>query len=188
MSTTCHLSKFEGCDFSDPQLYRSTVGALRYLGFTRPDIAYNIHHVRKYKHQPKEPHWQAVKRILEYLKHTISYGLCFSSQIDHSLRSFSNADWASEKDDRRSVGAYCVFHSHNLISWSCKQQQMVICSSTESEFKSLSNIAVEIRWFQFVLRDLHFTLLHCPKLWCDNIGATYISSNPIFMLRLSILK
>ncbi|KAF5480584.1 hypothetical protein F2P56_001320, partial [Juglans regia] len=102
MATTCHLSKFEGVDFNDPQLYRSTVGALHYLGFTHPDIAYSVHRVSKFMHQPKEPHWQAVKRILRYLKHTISFGLHFSRQINKALHSFSDADWAGDSDDRRS--------------------------------------------------------------------------------------
>lgn len=64
MSITCSLSKFEGHDFSDPQLYRSTIGALHYLGFTRLDIAFAVHRVSKFMHQPKDTHWQAVKRIL----------------------------------------------------------------------------------------------------------------------------
>ena len=92
MSTTCHLSKIEGADFSDPQLYRSTVGALHYLGFTRPDIAFAVHRVSKFMHQLKDPHWQAIKRILRYLKNTMDYGLHFISLSDHSLHAYSDAD------------------------------------------------------------------------------------------------
>jgi hypothetical protein len=148
------LSKFEGADFFDPQLYRSTVGALHYLGFTRPDIAFAVHRVSKFMHLPKDPHWQAVKRILRYLKHTVSYGLHFKSLSDHSLHAYSDADWAADKDDRRSIRAYCIFHGSNLISWSCKQQQTVARSSTESEYKSLSNTAAELHWIQSILHDL----------------------------------
>jgi hypothetical protein len=60
MSTNCTLSKFEGIDFDDPYLYRSTIGALHYLGFTLPDIAFAVHKVSKFMHQPKDVHWQAV--------------------------------------------------------------------------------------------------------------------------------
>jgi len=138
---TCNLSKFEGADFSDPQLYRSTIAALHYLGFTRLDIAFAVHRVSKFMHQPKDPHWQAIKRILRYLKHTVDYDLHFISLSYHSLNAYSDADWADDKDDRHSIGAYCIFHSSNLISWSCKQQQTVAHSNTESEYKSLSNTA-----------------------------------------------
>lgn len=43
MSTTCALSKYAGTNFSNPQLYKSTVGALHYLGFTRLDIAFAVY-------------------------------------------------------------------------------------------------------------------------------------------------
>ncbi|KAF5468810.1 hypothetical protein F2P56_012930 [Juglans regia] len=144
MSTTCTLSKFDGTDFQDQQLYRSTVGALHYLSFTRPDIAFAVHRVSKFMQQPKDIHWQAVKRILWYLKSTVGYALHFHNNLDHSFQGFSDADWAADKDDRCSVGAYCIFHGSNLISWSCKQQPTVARSSTESEYKSLSNTAAEI--------------------------------------------
>jgi hypothetical protein len=180
---TCNLSKFEGADFSNPQLYKSTIVALHYLGFTRLDITFAVHRVSKFMHQPKDPHWQAVKRILRYLKHTVDYGLHFTSLSYHSLNVYSDADWAADKDDRHSIRAYCIFHSSNLINWSCKQQQTVARSNTESEYKSLSNTATELHWIQSILHDLRFPLPTSPKLWCDNIGATYLSSNPIFHAR-----
>ena len=100
MSTTCALSKYDGTDFSDPQLYRSTVGALHYLGFTRPNIAFAVHRVSKIMHQQEDIHWQAVKRILRYLKFTVGSTLHFHSNSDHSLQGFSDAEWAADKDDR----------------------------------------------------------------------------------------
>lgn len=85
MSTTCTLSKYDGKDFSDPQLYRSTVDYLHYLDFTRPDIAFVVHRVSEFMHQPKEVYWQAVKQILRYLKFTIGYALHFLHNSIHSL-------------------------------------------------------------------------------------------------------
>jgi hypothetical protein len=107
----------------------------------------------------------------------------FKSLSDHSLHAYSDADWVAKKDDRRNIGVYCIFHGFNLISWSCKQQQTVTRSSTESEYKSLSNTAVELHWIQSILHDLQFPLPTSPRLWCDNIGATYLSFNPIFHAR-----
>jgi histone deacetylase 1/2 len=75
MSTSLPLSKFVGVAFHDPSLFRSIVGGLQYLSFTRPDIAFAIHKVSEFMHNPMEMHWAVVRRILRYLKHTISHSL-----------------------------------------------------------------------------------------------------------------
>lgn len=183
MSTTCDLSKYDGKDLSDPHLYRSTVGALHCLSFIRPDIACAMLRVSKFMHQPKEIHWQAIKRILKYLKFTVSYALHFLNNSNHSLQGFNDVDWAADKYDRRSVGAYCIFHGSNLISWSCKKQWTIAHSNNELDYKALSNTTVELRWIQSILNDLRLPLVTSPRLWCDNIGATYLSSNLVFHSR-----
>jgi histone deacetylase 1/2 len=116
MSTTVALTTIDTEAFDDPTLYRSIIGGLHYLSFTRPDIAFAVHHVSKFMHQPKQSHWICVKRILRYLKHSISYCLLLSCSSSFTFQPFSDADWAGDTDDRRSVGAYCVFLGSNLIS------------------------------------------------------------------------
>jgi hypothetical protein len=71
----------------------------------------------------------------------------------------------------------------NLISWSCKKQATVARSSTEAEYKALVNAAVEVKWFQSLLHELGHSFSSSPVLWCDNIGATYLSTNPVFHAR-----
>nr|GEY27611.1 mitochondrial outer membrane protein porin of 34 kDa-like [Tanacetum cinerariifolium] len=48
----------------DPTLYRILVGALQYLTFTRPDIVYVVQQVYPYIHDPREPHFSTLERIL----------------------------------------------------------------------------------------------------------------------------
>ncbi|VVA35516.1 PREDICTED: Retrovirus-related Pol poly from, partial [Prunus dulcis] len=60
---------------SDPTFYRSTVGALQYLTWTRPDLAFAVNQVCQHMHNPRESHLAAVKRILRYLKGTLHLGL-----------------------------------------------------------------------------------------------------------------
>jgi hypothetical protein len=71
----------------------------------------------------------------------------------------------------------------NLISWSCRKQATVARSSTEAKYKSLANAAAEIIWINSVLKELGLTPIRPPILWCDNIGATYLTSNPIYHAR-----
>jgi hypothetical protein len=71
----------------------------------------------------------------------------------------------------------------NLISWSCKQQPTMAKSSIKTEYKAIANAAAKLTWFKSILLELGLPPLHSPILWCDNIGATYLISNPIFHAR-----
>ena len=116
ISSTHTLSQFVGDAFDDPTLYRSIVGALQYLAITRLDIFFTVNKVCQFMHCPTIPHWTVVKRILRYLKNTIHHGLLLRRSSSLSLNAYSDADWASCLDDRKSIGVFCIFLGPNLIS------------------------------------------------------------------------
>jgi hypothetical protein len=167
----------------DPSLYRSTVGSLQYLSLTRPDLSFVVNRVCQFMHRPLKPHWQAIKRILRYLQHTVSHGLLLHRSSSNDLQAYSDADWAGCPDDRHSTGAYCVFLGSNLVSWSSRKQPTVSRSSTEAEYKAVANTTAELLWIQALLHKLGVRISSPPSLWCDNIGATYMSVNPVFHSR-----
>ncbi|CAL9029103.1 unnamed protein product [Prunus brigantina] len=184
--TPCHpnhkLLKDGSLPYSDPAHYRSIVGALQYLTFTRPDIAYAVHQVCQFMHTPLDTHYLAVKRILRYLKGTMSHGLLYKKgSLD--MTAFTDADWAGDPNDRRSTTGFVIFLGTNPISWSSKKQQSVSRSSTEVEYRAMALIAAKIVWLQQLLTDLHCPLVKKPVLGCDNISAMALSSNHVLHSR-----
>lgn len=91
---------------------------------------------------------------------------------------YSDADWASNVDDRRSVAAYCVFIGNNLVSWSSKKQTVVARLSTESEYRALAHTAAEIAWIHQLLTELSIPQTVKLVIWCDNISAGALATNP----------
>lgn len=90
----------DGVPYNNPALYRSVVGALQHLTFTRPDISFAVHQVCQFMHNPMESHFTAVKWILRYLKGTSNLGIHYGNG-DSNVKAFSDADWVGDPNDRR---------------------------------------------------------------------------------------
>ncbi|XP_026444178.1 uncharacterized protein LOC113344420 [Papaver somniferum] len=155
MDASTKLSKTDGDLLDNPTEYISLVGALHYLTWTMPDIAFAVNLVCQHMKHPRTSHLVAAKRILRYIKGTLRFGLTFSKGTSFLL-GFSDADWAGNVDDRRSTGGYCVFLGSNIISWSSNKQTTVARSSTEAEYRTLTHNAAEMVWICYILQDLHF--------------------------------
>jgi histone deacetylase 1/2 len=178
------MTKSQGTPLKDPTVYRSIVGALQYLTFSRPDIAYAVNTVCQFMTSPTDVHYAAVKRILRYLQGTLQKGLFFSSTgaLNNSvhIKAFCDADWAGEVIQRRSTTGFVVYLGLCPVSWQSKKQGTVSRSSTESEYRSLANTAAEISWLRHLLCDLKVQVPRAPLLKCDNLSAIALASNPVF--------
>ena len=96
--------------------YASAVGSLMYAMLcTRPDICFAVGMVSRYQSNLGPIHWQAVKRIFRYLRGTLNLILCYQGG-DLRLRGYSDADWASDRDERKSTTSYAFLLSGAAIS------------------------------------------------------------------------
>jgi histone deacetylase 1/2 len=154
----------------DATRYRSIVGGLQYLTLTRPDLSFAVNKVCQFLSQPTDQHWEAVKRILRYVKGTLDTGLRIRKSNLTGVSIFTDADWAGDIDDRRSTSEFAVFVGPNLISWSAKKQPTVSRSSTEAEYKALGNGVAEAMWVESVLKELGVPRQRTAILWYDNLG------------------
>ena len=187
MSLTPKLSLKSGTKLDNASEYRATIGNLQYTSFTRPDIAYAVNKLSQYMHCPTDLHWSAAKRILRYLAGTPSHGILLRCNTPLTLHGFYDADWAGDVDDFLSTNAYVVYLGSSPISWSSRKQKGVARSSTEAEYRAVANAASEIRWITSLLTELGVRLSTPPVIYCDNIGAAYLSANPIFHSRMKHL-
>nr|GEU91482.1 ribonuclease H-like domain-containing protein [Tanacetum cinerariifolium] len=171
--------RIDGDPVSVLTLYRSLAGSLQYLTFTRPDIFYVVQQVCLYMHDPREPHFSVLKRILRYVRGTLDYALqlFFSSTID--LVAYLDADWAGCPTIRRSTLSYCVFLGNNLLYWSSKRQPTLSHSSAEAEYRGVVNAIAETCWLGNLLSELDTPLSSATHVYCDNVSVVYLSSNPV---------
>ena len=164
---------------STPTEYRSLAGALQYLTFTRPDIAYAVHQVCLYMHAPRDKHMSALRRIIRYIKGTTASGLQMYKTSTQTLYAYTDADWAGCPDTRRSTSGFAIYLGDNLISWSSKRQQTVSRSSAEAEYKGIANAVAETCFLRNLLLELHCPIRTATIVYCDNVSSVYLSSNPV---------
>lgn len=114
------LLPHEGTTLYNPIDYRRMVGALQYLTFTRLDLAFSVHQLCQFMHHPTTTHFEAAKRVLDYVKGTLNHGIHFSPS-PLTLLAFANAYWAGDPTYHRSTTRFIVFFGSNLVSWSSKK-------------------------------------------------------------------
>lgn len=105
MSTVSSFKLSDGSASADPTMFRQLVGALQYLSITRPDISFAINKLSQFMHKPSQLHWQALKRIVRYLKGTIFHGLLLRRNDSLTLTGFSDVDSGGNQDDLTSTTA-----------------------------------------------------------------------------------
>jgi hypothetical protein len=177
----CRLSKNESGKATDASEYKQMVGCLMYLLASRPDLAYSVCLVARYMDRPTEIHVAAVKRIMRYLKGTLSYGMLYKADDNKNLCliGWSDSDYAGDLDDRKSTTGYLYMLGSGAISWSSKKQPIVTLSTTEAEFVAAASCACQGIWLRNVLDFLKQKQQGCTIIYCDNSSSIKLSKNPV---------
>jgi histone deacetylase 1/2 len=162
--------------------YRTIVGSLLYLSvMSRPDITFTVCNLSQFVTNPGMSHWRALKHLLRYLKGTQTKAMTFKrvSSASFYLRGFSDSDWASDSDDRRSMSGYCFALTDNgpLVSWQARKQGCIALSSCEAEYVALSQAAQEMVFLSGLINDIGIEVREIPTLFCDNQGSVALASN-----------
>lgn len=97
--------------------YRQLVGDFRYISnSSRPYVTYFVERLGSAKSYPTVIHRNIEKATLRYLKKRMNHGLSFTTKRTkdegvistyqiNPIRSATEAEWASDREDRRSITA-----------------------------------------------------------------------------------
>jgi hypothetical protein len=169
----------------DATQYQEGIGSLMHaMVLTRPDIAFVLGRLSQYMSDPAEHHGHALKNLMRYLRTTVTQKLRYGKGGVHEhFVVYSDADWASDKADRKSVsGSVTMFYS-GPICWSSKKQRSVATSSCESEYMAMAMCAKLGQWLAQIFRDLQVARYigknaNLVEMRGDNQGALALVKNP----------
>ncbi|GJV89734.1 hypothetical protein Tco_1533672 [Tanacetum coccineum] len=150
--------------------YSRAIGCLMYaMTCTRTDIAFVVGKLSKYTSNPRTQHWQAIQRVLKYLKKTMDYSLTYTS-YPSVLKGYTDASWISNTEDNSSTSGWVFLLSGGAISWASKKQICITSSTMESEFMALAAAGKDVEWLKNLL--LGFPLWDKPivpiSIRCDS--------------------
>ncbi|XP_074323723.1 secreted RxLR effector protein 161-like [Apium graveolens] len=165
MDPVLKLDRDERGKAVNPTQYKSLVGGLRYLVFTRPDKAYSVGIISRFMERPSEMHLAATKRILCYVNGTLSYGLIYSKgDGNYLLSGYSDSDLA---------GTWMI---EDLL----EKQKCVALSSCESEFMAATAAACQGIWLYKLLRQITDVKAGPVVIYIGNKSIIDLAKNPVF--------
>ncbi|XP_019184035.1 PREDICTED: uncharacterized protein LOC109178940 [Ipomoea nil] len=92
MTTATTHSDADSSLLDDPTLYRQLVGSLMYLLITMPDLSFVVNRLCQFMHNPTQDNWAALKRVLRYIKGSLSLGLRLAASVSLVVHAFSDSD------------------------------------------------------------------------------------------------
>jgi len=151
--------------------YREAVGALNWIAVgSRPDIAFVVGQLAQFLENPGRVHWEAVKRVMRYLKGTKELKLVFGRGEQRGLRAFTDADGATQ-EHRRAISGFVVLIDGGAVSWMSKKQELITLSTMEAEYVAMTHAAKELFWLRRLLSEVFRPLNHPILLHSDNQSA-----------------
>ncbi|KAF7773627.1 hypothetical protein Agabi119p4_5794 [Agaricus bisporus var. burnettii] len=159
--------------------YQQLVGSLMYLMIgSRPDIAFAVVKLSQHMVTPNKEHYTAGMHLLRYLNGTKNMVLEFDGNSNQGVIAYSDSDWASDPEDRKSITGNFVTIANGTISWLSRKQKTVALSSTEAEYMAISDCSRQLVWVSQLLTEIGFEI-QTPMLYGDNMGSLFWSTSEV---------
>ncbi|KAL4032484.1 hypothetical protein IC575_005562 [Cucumis melo] len=141
-------------DSANQTEYASIIGSLRYAAdCTRPDIAYVIGLLCRFTSRPSLEDWNAIERVMRYLKKTQNLGLHYN-KFPTVLEGYNDADWNSLSDDSKATSCYIFNIAGGAVAWKSKKQTILAQSTIELEMIALAAASEEASWLRSLLSKI----------------------------------
>ena len=112
-----------------------------------------------------------MKHVIGYLSGKLDYGLVVKKTSGHKLESWSDADWGSDQDKRRSRSGTLLTIGNNPVIWTSKLLPTGALSTAEAEFYALSQCVCEVTWVRQILSEIGVYVQLLTPTFQDNLGA-----------------
>ena len=160
--------------------YRSGVGKLLYLAkLTRPDIASAVRELAKFLDGTTETHMTAMYRAMAYVIDTRDKVMSLEPTKEErgKIVAYSDSNWASDRDTRRSVSGNVIYFGGALVSWRSKSQPCTTLSSSEAEYVALSACICDMQYVRQILESAGVEIELPMTVYVDNTGAIDMAKN-----------
>jgi len=175
--------------------YYSMIGALSYAALTtRIDIAFITNTLARFTTNPQPHHIKAADTVFKYLAYTSTYALTFKKMnnltnnknlLTLSLSGYSDSDWGSDKESRKSTTGNIILLNNNIVGWRSSRQKIIANSSTEAEFIALCECCKELKWYKAWLHELllivpnEFNITNSTTIHVDNTAAIALTADEV---------
>ena len=161
----------------DVTLYQSILGKLSHMAlYSRPDISFAVSKLSQFSHDPSMAHFHALKHVVRYLKGTRNYSLKYYGGSSEHI-GVSDADWAQDRDDRKSYTGYAFIVNGAPVSWNSHKQSTVALSTLQAEYMALSDASRECIARSHFYEELELPI-PTPVIHSDNQGALVTAQDP----------
>ena len=134
--------------------------------------------VARYQAAPKQNHLLAVKIIFRYLQGTVQYGLWYPKDKSFTLTAYTDADWASCVDDRKSTSGGAFYLGKSLVAWLRKKETYISLSTAKAEYIAAA-CCTQVMWMKQTLQDMKVSIDEPISIKCDNTSAISMSKNHV---------
>ena len=157
--------------------YLEVLGSLTYVAMgMHPDISYAVRSLAPYASNFGHVHINRLKHVMRYLTGCPKHGILYT-RGGGGLIGYTDADWASDQTNHRSVSGYAFLYSGGVVSWMSKQQSMVATSSTHAEYIAGTEASKELVWLRRLLLELREDVFQSTPLHIDNRAADLLARN-----------